>query len=128
VFRLPVLFSAALLVLLPGFCPADDELAKLSIEVKTKGGRPVDRASVIVRFVEGRSIAKLGKKIRTSWELRTNQDGLARIPTVPQGKVLIQVVAKGYQTFGQTFEILEPEKTVEVRLNPPQAQYSSHQQ
>jgi len=37
------------------------------------------------------------------------------------------VIAKGYQTFGQTFEVMEEEKTIEVQLNPPQPQYSAHQ-
>ena len=39
----------------------------------------------------------------------------------------MQVIAKGYQTFGQTFDIDEEKKTIDVKLNPPQAQYSSHQ-
>lgn len=106
---------------------ADEDMTKISVEVKTLGGKPIERAGVIVRFVEGRSVAKLGKKVRTSYELRTNQDGIARIPSIPQGKILIQVIAKGYQTFGQTYDIDEEEKTVEIRLNPPQAPYSSHQ-
>jgi hypothetical protein len=37
------------------------------------------------------------------------------------------VIAKGYQTFGQVFDVKEEEKTLEVKLNPPQAQYSVHQ-
>jgi hypothetical protein len=37
------------------------------------------------------------------------------------------VIAKGFQTFGEIFEVDEEEKTIEVKLNPPQAQYSSHQ-
>jgi len=106
---------------------AEKELTNLTIEVKTLKGKPVDRASVVVRFVEGRSIRKFGKSVRTNWELRTNQQGLVKIPPVPQGKILIQVIAKGYQTFGQTFQIEEEEKTVEVKLNPPQSQYSAHQ-
>ncbi len=52
---------------------------------------------------------------------------MAKIPTIPQGKIRVQVIAKGYQTFGQDFEVNEEEKTLEVRLNPPQTQYSSHQ-
>src|SRR5512144_1365396 len=83
---------------------ADAPMTKLSIEVKTLGGNPVDRAGVVVRFVEGRSVVKLGKKIRTTYELRTNQEGIARIPGTPQGKSLIQVMAKGYQTCGQTID------------------------
>jgi hypothetical protein len=102
-------------------------MTKLQVEVKTLGGKPIDRAGVIVRFVEGRSVVKLGKRIRTTYELRTNQEGLARIPEIPQGKILVQVIAKGYQTFGQTFEVEEPEKTIQINLKPPQPQYSSHQ-
>jgi hypothetical protein len=106
---------------------ADPPMAKLRIEVKSLSDKPVDRASVVVRFVEGRSVAKFGKQIVTSWELRTNQEGVARIPSIPQGKVRIQVIAKGYQTFGQIFEVNEEEKTIEVKLNPPQPQFSAHQ-
>jgi hypothetical protein len=106
---------------------ADEDATTLRIEVKTLGGAPVDRASVIVRFVEGRSIAKLGKKIRTTWETRTNMEGVAKIPPLPQGKIMIQVIAKGYQTFGQEFQIAEEQKTIQIKLNPPQPQYSVHQ-
>lgn len=83
------------------------EMTKIRIAVSTPGGKPVDRAGVIVRFVQGRSAVKLGKKIRTSWEMRTNQDGIAAIPAIPQGKILVQVIAKGYRTFGQTFDVNE---------------------
>src|ERR1022692_4990235 len=65
-------------------------MTKLSIQVKTQSGRPVDRASVVVRFVRGHSVVKLGKAIRTTFELRTNQEGEANIPTIPQGKIRIQ--------------------------------------
>ncbi len=106
---------------------ADPPMTRLRIEVKSLGGKPVDRASVIVRFVEGRSVIKLGKKIRTSWETRTNMEGVAKIPSLPQGKILVQVIAKGYQTYGQDFDIGEDEKTIEVKLNPPQPQYSVHE-
>ena len=106
---------------------ADPPMTKLTIEVKTAGGNPIDRAGVIVRFVEGRSYVKLGKKIRTTYELRTSQEGLAKIPAIPQGKILIQVIAKGYQTFGRNFDVDEEEKTIEIKLNPPQSQYSAHQ-
>jgi hypothetical protein len=109
------------------FNPANAQTTKLRIEVRTIEDKPVDRASVLVKFVEGRSIVKLGKKIRTSWELKTNQEGVASIPPIPQGQILVQVYAKGYQTFGQKFDVKEEEKTLEVKLKPPQSQYSAHQ-
>src|SRR5687768_16281295 len=103
------------------------EMTKLNITVRTQSGKPIDWASVIVRFVEGRSIVKLGIAIRTTFELRTNQDGVAKIPTIPLGKIRIQVIAKNYQTFGQIFEVDQEEKDIEIKLNPPQQQYTSHQ-
>src|SRR6185295_1970903 len=102
-------------------------MTKINIVLKNQAGKPVDHASVVVRFVQGHSIVKLGKAVRTTFELRTNQDGEARIPSIPQGKILVQVIAKGYQTFGQTFDVAEDEKTLEITLNPPQQQYSAHE-
>jgi len=116
------LFAAALPVL------ADPPMTKIRVEVrKATNDKPVDRASVVVKFVEGRSVVKLGKKIMTSYQMRTNQDGVASMPAIPQGKIQIQVIAKGFQTYGQIIEIGEEEKTVEVKLNDPQPQYSVHQ-
>jgi len=105
---------------------ADPETTSITIEVKNLDGKPVERASVVVRFAEGRSIKKFGKKTILNWELRTNQIGVAKIPPIPQGKILVQVIAKGYQTFGDTVEINEPERTIEVKLKPPQPQFSAH--
>src|SRR3954447_22653440 len=102
-------------------------MTRLNIVVKTQSGKPVERASVVVRFVEGHSIVKLGKAVRTTFELRTNQEGEIKIPEIPQGKIRIQVIAKGYQTYGDVHEINEAEKTLEIKLNPPQQQYSAHQ-
>ena len=106
---------------------ADTPMTRLKVEVLTHGGRPVDRASVIVDFVEGRSIAKLGKKVMKHWEVRTNQEGIAKVPALPQGTMRVQVIAKGYQTFGDTYDVTEEEKTIKVKLNPPQPQHSEHQ-
>jgi len=119
------LFLPALLLVLPALY-ADNPQTQLKIQVKTQSGKPVDRASVIVRFLGNRNIVKLGRRDRTVWETRTNQEGEAPIPSIPQGKIRIQVIAKGYQTFGQDFEINEDEKTVPITLNPPQQQYSAH--
>jgi hypothetical protein len=105
-----------------------DDLTRLQIHVTNERGKPVDRASVIVKFVQGRSAnALLLKKTRLSWELKSSQEGMAKIPGIPKGKVLIQIIAKNYQTFGDTFDIDEDERVVEIVLKDPQAQYSSHE-
>lgn len=119
-----------ILCLLTLFCLpllADAPTTTLRIEVKTLKDRPIERASVVLDFLEGRSVAKLGRKVRRHWETRTNQDGVARLPSIPQGKVRVQVIATGFKTFGQIFEVNEEEKTLEIKMEPPQPQFSSHQ-
>jgi hypothetical protein len=117
---------AILLAALAPIALAAAPMTKIDIVLKDQAGKPVDHASVVVRFVQGHSVVKLGKAIRTTFELRSNQEGEARIPAIPQGKILVQVIAKGYQTFGQTFDVTEEEKTLDITLNPPQQQYSAH--
>jgi hypothetical protein len=104
----------------------DPPMTKLTVVVKDQGGKPVEHASVIVRFIQGHSVVKLGKAIRTSFELRSNQEGEARVPSIPQGKIQVQIIARGYQTFGNTFDVTEQEKRLEITVNPPQQQYSAH--
>ncbi len=105
---------------------ADEPMTRLRIEVTDLNDKPIARASVVVRFIEGRSIKKFGKKITRRWELKTNQEGVATIPPIPQGKILVQVIAQRYQTFGDFFEVDEEEKTLQIKLKPPQPQYSAH--
>lgn len=119
--------AAAVLALFAAPLLAGD-MTKLTVEVRNHYDKPVDRAGVIVRFVEGRSVKKFGKKVYKSWELKTNQEGIARVPLeLPQGKIRIQVIAKGYQTYGELFDVNEEEKTVVIKLNPPQPQHTEHQ-
>ncbi len=101
-------------------------MTTLTIQVKSPGGRPVDNASVIVKFIHGHDVLKLGKGIRTEWEMRTNNEGVVKIPPIPQGKILVQVIAKNYQTFGETFDVDDAAKTLTIKLNSPQPQYTAH--
>jgi len=106
---------------------AGPPMTKLTISVTDTDGKPVDRAGVIVKFVKGHSVMKLGKSIHKEWEMRTNQEGTVTIPPIPQGTILVQVIAKNYQTFGGEFDVDEAEKTIAIKLNPPQPQYSAHE-
>ncbi len=114
---------AATLFAAPVFAAND---ARLTIHLTNNEDKPVGNASVIVKFKHGLNPIKMSK-IRTSWEMRSSQEGIAKIPSLPKGQVLIQVIARNYQTFGQTFEVGEDEQTIEIKLNPPQAQYSAHE-
>ena len=114
------------LVLLALPLSAAGPMTKIRVEVRNTADKPVERAAVIITLDKGRSVVKLGKKDRTHWEMRTNQEGVAAIPALPQGTFLIQVSAKGYQTYGEKIDVKEEEKTIEVKLNAPQPQYSAH--
>ena len=122
--RLVSLVIAGTLALALPLLAAD--MTKIQVKVTNLDGKPIDRASVIVKFVSGHSVVKLGKSVMTHWDVRTNQEGLAKIPALPQGNLLVQVIAKGYQTYGETFDVTDPEKSLEIKLNPPQSQYSAH--
>jgi hypothetical protein len=101
------------------------DLTRLRIVITDQAGKPVDRASVIVKF-QGHPLSRLGVRVRKSWEMKSSQEGIAKIPALPQGKILVQIIAQHYQTFGQVFDVDEEEKTIEIKLNPPQPQYSAH--
>ena len=105
---------------------AGADTTKLQIVVTNQAGKAVDNASVTIKFIAGRSKSKFGAKIHTEWSMKTNQEGIAKPPSMPQGKILIQINAKNYQTFGETFDVDEENKTIDIKLNPPQQQYSVH--
>ena len=120
VFLLAVALGATLLPLNAA------DTTKLEIVVTNDQGKPIDNASVLVKFIAGRSKVKFGRKIHTDWEMKTSQEGVAKVPEIPKGNVLIQVIAKNYQTFGKTFDVQQDQKTITIKLNPPQPQYSAH--
>ena len=98
----------------------------LTISVKNQFDKPVDNAEVILDFLGSHSVMKLGKRRATHWEVHTNLEGLAHFPPIPQGTVQLQVITKKYQTFGNKFDLDTELKTIDVKLNAPQQQYSAH--
>lgn len=103
-----------------------DEGTRLTVQITAATtGKPIDRASVIIHFKHGLNPVKM-RKNRTSWETKTNQDGSVTVPAIPMGEVTIQVIAQHYQTFGDTYQLNQPDQTVAIKLNPPQHQYSEH--
>ena len=105
---------------------AADEGTKLTVQVTSAStGKPIDRASVVIHFKHGINPVKM-KRLRTSWETRTNQEGRVTVPSIPMGEVTIQIIAQHYQTFGETYQLKDTEQVIAIKLNPPQTQYSEH--
>ena len=115
----------ALLLLSATMTPAGPPMSHLTVHVTSaESGKPIDRASVVLKFVTGRAPLKMYKKMTDTWETRTNQEGDATLPPIPQGTVRVQVIASNYQTFGKMMEVDTDPKTLEIKLNAPQAQYT----
>ena len=98
-----------------------EEFTRLRVEVVAgEKEEPVDSASVYVRFVHERTLAK---DERVEMNGKTNRNGVAILPNVRRGKVAIQVIAPGWKTFGQWYEIDKPEQTIRIKLQKPPRWY-----
>src|SRR5208337_673744 len=61
-------------------------------------------------------------------ELKTDADGKTSFDNVPYGRLRIQILASGFQTFGDDYEISQPKMSFTIRLKRPQGQYSIYQE
>jgi len=98
----------------------------IRVVVKNQFDKPVENAAVILDFLGSRQVTKLGKRKPIHWEVKTNQEGIAHFPPVPEGTVQLQVITTKYQTYGKKMDVAGEEKTIDITLNPPQQQYSAH--
>ena len=102
----------------PDSTPKD---VKLTIVVT--GGddkKPVDSASVYVRFVEEH---KHGRDKKIEMNLKTNQSGICHVPVMPPGNFLVQVIADGWKTYGEYYDINQTEQTININLSRPPKWY-----
>jgi len=83
--------------------------------VRDADSKPVENASVIFHLDGDKG----------NMELKTNEDGKSVIDVLPIGSTMrLQILAKGYQTFGQDYKINKSELTFGIRLKRPGEQYS----
>ena len=97
--------------------PSDPTTTKLRIHVVSADDKPVSNASVYVRFPVAGGL--FHKEKLAELNLKTNEDGSVKVPDIPRGKILIQVVAKGWKTYGKWHEIDTEATTVEIKLEQP---------
>src|SRR4029077_7365266 len=114
-------FATALLV--ASLAMAQDDMAVLNfIVVRDYSGKPIRNASVVMHPVE-----KNGKQSRGGLQIKTDADGKASFDGVPFGKLRVQVLATGFQTFGEDYAIDKPTMEITVRMKRPQGQYSIYE-
>jgi hypothetical protein len=87
--------------------------------LKDDNGKPIRNAAVIMHEVNSR-----GKQERGDLELKTDPDGKASFSEVPYGTLRVQVLASGFQTFGEDYEINKEKLDLTIKLKRPQSQYS----
>lgn len=91
---------------------------KISV-IKVTNGKPIRNASVILHPVN-----KEGKQEKGGMSLKTDSEGNTGFDAAPYGKLRIQVIAHGFQTFGEDFEISQPQQEIVIKMKPPADQYS----
>jgi hypothetical protein len=87
--------------------------------LKEDNGKPVRNAAVIMHPVNSR-----GKQGRGGLELKTDLEGKSSYDGIPYGKLRVQILASGFQTYGEDFEVNQPKLSLTIKLKRPQGQYS----
>jgi hypothetical protein len=86
--------------------------------IRDSNGKPVEHAAVIFHPIEG-------DRDKGILELKTNEDGKAVVDVIPVGDtVRLQIIAKGFQTYGGDFKVDKNEISMEIRMKRPGQQYS----
>jgi hypothetical protein len=76
---------------------------------------PIENASVIFHLDGDKG----------NMELKTNEDGRSIIDVLPMGSTMrLQIIAKGFQTYGQDYKIDKSDMTFGIRMKRPGEQYS----
>ena len=92
------------------------------VVIKEDNGKPVRNAAVIMHPVSSR-----GKQGHGGMELKTDADGKSSFDGIPYGRLRVQVLASGFQTYGEDFEIDQPSMSFTIKLKRPQSQYSIYE-
>lgn len=101
----------------------EDEMGPTSwlnfLVLKDDNGKPIRNAAVIMHPVSTK-----GKQEQGGMELKTDVDGKADFNGIPYGMLRVQVLAQGFQTYGEDFSIDKPKIELTIKLKRPQHQYS----
>jgi hypothetical protein len=121
-FVLIVLFGVGLI----GLSKAQDDEGPMSdlrfVVVRDYNGKPVRNAAVVLH-----PLNRKGKQARGGLELKTDGEGRTSIDGIPYGPLRVQVLAPGFQTFGEDYKIDKPELEITVKLKRPGGQYSVYE-
>lgn len=92
------------------------------VVVRDENGKPIRNAAVVIHPVDDKD-----RQERGGIELKTDPDGKAGYDGIPYGKMRIQVLASGFQTYGDDFQIDKPSVDITIKMKRPAQQYSIYQ-
>jgi hypothetical protein len=87
--------------------------------IKDDNGKPVRNAAVIMHPVNPK-----GKQERGGMELKTDPEGKTNFDGIPYGLLRVQVLAHGFQTFGEDYDVEKAKMEITIKLKRPQGQFS----
>jgi hypothetical protein len=87
--------------------------------IKDDNGKAIRSAAVILHPVN-----KGGNQERGGLELKTDADGKTGFDGIPYGKLRVQVLAPGFQTFGEDYDVNKAKMNFTIKLKRPQSQFS----
>lgn len=97
--------------------------ANLNLTIVTEtSGKPVKNAEVVLHLLD-----KEGRLKQDGLELKTHDDGKAGTDGIPYGKVRVQVIAQGFRTWGNDFDVSQPKMEITIKLQKPKPQFSIYQ-
>ena len=101
--------------------PKSDTQVRITLEI-TGGDKeiPVENASVYFKYVEEHKIKK-NKTLEIN--VKTNREGIAHVPDAPLGRVLIQVIAEGWKSYGRWYDINDAKQVIKIHLERPPKWY-----
>ncbi|MFZ0760589.1 MAG: carboxypeptidase-like regulatory domain-containing protein [Candidatus Sulfotelmatobacter sp.] len=99
----------------------DPTAAMSFLVIKDDNGKPIRNAAVIMHEVNSH-----GKQSRGGLELKTDAYGKTSYDDVPYGTLRVQVLAPGFQTFGQDYAVNQAKMALTIKLKRPQPQYSTY--
>ena len=93
------------------------------VVLKDDTGKPVRNAAVVLH-----PVGKHDKQAKTGFELKSDADGKTHFDAIPYGTWRVQVIAPGFQTFGDDYNINQATQEITIRMKRPQGQYSIYGQ
>ena len=119
-----ILLGTAMLLLLPVFVHAAQKAEEQSSElhfrvIRQVDGKPVRNASVVLHQLD-----KDGRQQSGSFQLKADNQGKASVDGIAYGKLRVQVIAHGLQTYGEDYDVKQPAMEFTIELKPPRPQIS----